>query len=259
MKKIALIALLFHTLFAMAQVTKVGNDTLLDITCWNVEWFGDVGRGPTNEAVQFANVKSVLQNTDMDVWGLCEVVDNTVFNNLRTQLVVYDGVISDFPDDIQKMALLWKKSMFDLVSYQNLVTAPSFEFAGRMPLEVVLRSKRNPIVDTIYFYVVHLKANDNRSDEASYNRRKASMEWLKSYIEQFRNGKKVVVLGDYNDDVDQSVITIGGVQAATPFSAFVNDTARYFLPSRRLSLLGLTSYPNFNPPNMIDHILNTTA
>ena len=47
----------------MAQVTKVGNDTLIDIASWNVEWFCDLQNGPSNEVTQFNNVKNVITNT----------------------------------------------------------------------------------------------------------------------------------------------------------------------------------------------------
>lgn len=258
MKAILISCCVFFTFYTNAQVTKVGNDTLTDIACWNVEWFGDATSGPSNEALQFTNIKTVIQNTDLDVWGLCEVSNPTTFNDLLTALPAYDGVNSTY-SATQKLALVWKKSQFELISFQNLPTAPSFEFASRRPLEVALKTKNNSQVDTFYFYVVHFKANENRTDEPSYNRRKAAMEWLKTYLEQNRPNQKVIVLGDYNDDVDESVITIGGLQAQTPFASVVNDSARYFFPSKRLSLAGLTSYPNFNPPNMIDHIMNTTA
>lgn len=248
--------ILFVAIGAKAQVAKVGNDTLTDIACWNAEWFGDLTNGPSNEALQFTNVKTVIERTDMDAWGLCEVSDNTVFTNLLTQLPAYDGVNSTF-SATQKMAMIWKKSMFELVSYQNLADASSFDFASRRPLEVALKTKGANPIDTIYFYVLHLKANTGPSpDTASYNRRKRAMDWLKTYIEQNRSQQKIVLLGDYNDDLDQSVISLAGQPLPTPFTSFVNDTIRYFFPSMRLSLAGLSSYPTFNPPNMIDHIGN---
>ena len=255
MKIIALLISLFVYLQLKAQVTKVGNDTLLDIACWNIEWFGNTQSGPTNEPLQFTNVKSVFTNTDIDVWGLCELANPATFTALLSAIPAYDGVNSTF-SLTQKMGMIWKKSMFDLVSSQNLPDANNFDFASRKPLEVILKTKNTPIIDTLYFYVVHLKANESSSDVASYNRRKASIEWLKAFIDQNRKGKKVLILGDWNDDIDESVITIGGQNTASPFLSMVNDSNKYFFPSMRLSKAGLTTYPTFNPPNMIDHICN---
>jgi hypothetical protein len=67
---------------AQAQVTKVGNDTLIDVAGWNVEWFGDPQNGPSNEPTQYTNVKSVIANTDLDVWGLAEISNSTTFTTL---------------------------------------------------------------------------------------------------------------------------------------------------------------------------------
>lgn len=265
MKKITAALILVAGFFtAQAQVTKVGNDTLLDIACWNVEWFGDAttGNGPNNEPLQYANVKSVLLNTDIDVWGLAEVSNMNTFNTLIAEMVGYSGVESSY-SQTQKTALIWKKSMFDLLSYVNISdpTEPNFSnaFAGRSPLEVVLVSKGNPVKDTIYFYVVHLKANSSGDNQPNYNRRQDASRYLKKYLDNNRKNKKVVVLGDWNDDVDASVVKVSGSYLETPFANLINDSANYFFTSRALSFAGETSYPNFNPKNMIDHILNTKA
>ncbi|MES2691586.1 MAG: endonuclease/exonuclease/phosphatase family protein [Bacteroidota bacterium] len=262
-----IITVLFSVLgfaVAQAQVTKIGNDTLLDIACWNVEWFGDAtsGNGPNNEPLQYANVKGVLQNADIDVWGLAEVSNTNTFATLLAELTDYSGLESSY-SQTQKTALIWKKSMFTLLSSTNIsdATEPNFSnaFAGRVPLEVALITKGNAIKDTIYFYVVHLKANSSGDNQPNYNRRKDASTYLKKYLDNNRKGKKVVVLGDWNDDVDASVVKVSGSYLETPFANFINDSANYFFTSRALSFAGETSYPNFNPKNMIDHMLNTKA
>jgi exonuclease III len=255
-----LILFLMATFAVNAQVTKVGNDTLIDVVSWNVEWLGNTSNGPSNEALQYTNVKTAIANTDMDVWGLSEVCDASLFSSLLQDLSVYDGTLSSF-SQTQKTAMLWKKSKFDLVSYMNINDLSQSDFynafAGRYPLEVVLKTKGNTLVDTIYFYTVHLKANSGSADQSSYDRRKNSVTYLKTWLNANRRGKKIIVMGDWNDDLDQSVVMISGSYLPTPFSAFDSDTANYFFPSKRLSLTGETSYPNYNPKNMIDHQMAT--
>ncbi|MES2560447.1 MAG: T9SS type A sorting domain-containing protein [Bacteroidota bacterium] len=256
---------LFYTVIAVcmqtsvfAQVTKVGNDTLLDVANWNIEWFGDISNGPSDEALQYANVKSVLKNTDIDVWGLEEVSDPTTFSTLLADLAVYDAISSTF-SQTQKTALIWKKNKFELVSFGNVLTQStySYDFAGRPPLEVVLVSKDNNIADTLYFYVLHLKANTGSQTEkvASYNRRKNAAAHLKTYLDANRMNQKVFVLGDWNDDLDESIVYDNGSYLPTPFSNFLNDTAHYFYPSLRLTMTGGKSTASYN--NMIDHQLIT--
>lgn len=261
-KSVAVLAALCLSLSISAQVTKVGNDTLIDVANWNVEWFGDTQNGPSNESLQYTNVKEVLAKTDMDVWGLAEVSNSTTFYNLLVDLPVYDGTESSY-SQTQKTALVWKKAKFDLISYTNINDAsqPDFynAFAGRYPLEVILKTKGGNAVDTIYFYVVHLKANSGSGDQDSYNRRKNASIYLKKFLDTQRRNKKVIVMGDWNDDVDRSVVMINSSYLESPFLNFVNDSSKYLFTSLSLSLAGETSYPNFNPKNMIDHQLNGRA
>lgn len=246
---------------AFAQVTKVGNDTLIDIATWNTEWFGDASNGPTDENLQYANIKNIIQKTDIDVWALCEVSATNIFSSLLTDLTAYTGELSSF-SQTQKTALIWKKNKFAFVSATAVSDAsePNFNYAfvSRPPLEVVLKTINSTYTDTIYFYVLHLKANTGSADQESYNRRKDASTYLKKYLTNaVRKNRKVVVLGDFNDDLDASVVKINSNYLATPLANFIADTANYFSPSLRLSILGQSSYPNFNPPNMIDHIVNS--
>lgn len=251
------IAICVHTI-TFAQVTKVGNDTLLDVAGWNVEWFGDAtsGNGPSDEALQYANVKAILKNTDIDVWGLAEVSNPTTFSALLTDLATYDGVLSSF-SQTQKTALIWKKSKFDVISYGNVLTEStySYDFASRPPLEVALKSKDNNITDTLYFYVLHLKANSSGDNTSNYNRRKNAVGFLKTFLDTNRKGKKCFVLGDWNDDVDQSVVYGTNAYLETPFANFVNDSARYFFTTMALAKAGDNSY--VSSQNMIDQQMIT--
>ncbi len=250
----SLLVLSFFT--GNAQVTKVGNDTLLDIGGWNVEWFGDTDNGPSNEATQYTNVKNVLTLTDIDIWGLAEVSNTTTFSTLLTDLVVYDGVLSSF-SQTQKTALIWKKNQFTVLSSGNILTESSFnyDFAGRPPLEVVLRSVDSLGADTFYCYVLHLKANTGSQTEkvTSYGRRKNAGIALKSFLDQNRQSKKVVVMGDWNDDLDESIVYQNSAYLESPFLNFLNDSARYFYPSLSLTQSGQQSTMSY--PNMIDHQL----
>lgn len=246
--KLLLISL-FSSATLFAQVTKQGNDTLLDIGCWNIEWFGDASNGPKNELLQYNNVKSILTNTDIDVWGLCEVSSFSSYMSLVDDLELYDEILASY-SQTQKTALLWKKEMFDLVSWQMILNTSQYsnDFAGRPPLEVVLKTKNVPVIDTIYFYVVHLKAF---SDQDSYTRRKNASVHLKTFLDANRSDKKVTVIGDWNDNV--TFPTWSGA-TESPFKNFVDDTANYFFTSKLLSDLGKKSYVSLNG-TMIDHQL----
>lgn len=238
---------------AFAQVPKYGNDTLLDVACWNVEWLGNSSNGPTNEPLQYSNVRTIIRNADVDMWGLCEVSDNTTWINLLNDLPEYDGTIATY-SQTQKTALLFKKSMFSMLSWQMILTQSqyNYDFAGRPPLEVVLTTKGNSQIDTLYVYVIHFKAF---ADQDSYNRRKNASVYLKTYLDANRKNDKVMVIGDWNDDVNLPTWS-GATQS--PFINFVSDSLNYFFISKRLSDLGKSSYA-LSGGSMIDHLLINDA
>ncbi|MFN4082841.1 MAG: endonuclease/exonuclease/phosphatase family protein [Bacteroidia bacterium] len=235
---------------SLAQTTlpKLGNDTLLDVACWNIEWFGDVSNGPTDEVTQYNSVKRVLEQTGIDVWGLCEVSNNSTFSTLLSDLSsIYSGVNSTF-SATQKMALLYKNSMFTLIPSLTfnipVNSSQNFQFASRPPLQVALQTKGGTRTDTLFFLVVHLKA---LSDQDSYNRRVASSAILKSYVETNLAGKKFMIIGDWNDMLRFSTFN----QNTTPFKIFLDDN--YLFISKRLEEAGRRSYA-FSA-SFIDHIM----
>lgn len=234
-----------------SQVPQFGSDTLLDVGCWNLEWFGSTGYGPTNEQLQFNNVKQVVNNTDIDIWGFTEMSSYVAYQQLLADLPQYGGALASY-NQTQKTALFYKKDMFEVISSNHILTSSSFnyDFASRPPLEVVLKTKSFIAPDTIYAIVIHLKAF---ADQESYDRRKGAVTALKNYMDFIRKDKKTIVLGDWNDDLDQS--TFNGIE--TPFQILLDDPADYFFPTKALSDAGKTSYA-FYSGSFLDHIMVTT-
>ena len=53
---------------------------LLDVASWDIEFFGSTSNGPTNETLQLSNVRDVIAGTDVDIWGVAEIVSTSQFN-----------------------------------------------------------------------------------------------------------------------------------------------------------------------------------
>ena len=251
MKKISLVLLLLPSILFGQVIPKYGNDTLLDIGTWNIEWFGDLTNGPSDEIQQFDNVKNIINKTDIDIWGIEEMSNTTSFNSLVTALPLYGGVNSTF-SLTQKMCLLYKKSMFNLISAEQILTTSIYDFASRPPLLVRLSTKGDSInIDTLFVIVVHLKANSESNSTGkleSYNRRKRATDALKIYIESTLVNKKYIVLGDWNDRLDFSIHN--GIDT-TPFKQLLN--ANYNFITKPLADAGKRSYAFSD--GFIDHIM----
>ncbi|MBA3670950.1 MAG: endonuclease/exonuclease/phosphatase family protein [Gemmatimonadaceae bacterium] len=235
-----------------------GTATSLDVANWNIEWFGDAANGPTNETLQQSNVKDVIAGTDADIWGLEEVVSATAWATLKAGLPGYAGILSNdanvvngsayYSSTEQKVALLYKTSIATLQSAKIILTANDYDFAGRPPMEVKLSVVLNGTTEDLVVIVLHMKAFN---DDVSWQRRQNAGIALKSYLDTTYPTQKVMVIGDWNDDVDTS-ITPG---KPTPYANFVSDTARYRFPTKALTDAGISSSVNY--PDMIDHQLET--
>lgn len=246
---------------ANVAVPAKGGATTLDFATWNIEWFGDAANGPTNEALQQSNVRDVIAGADMDIWGLEEVVSNSAFDNMEAQLPGYSGFLaneslvvngpqyySDFGNTEQKVGILYKTSVATLLGAKIILTANDYDFAGRPPMEVTLRTTVNGTTEDIVVIVLHNKCC---TDGASYTRRQNASNALKAYLDATYPTQKVFVIGDWNDDVDTS-ISAGN---PSPFRNFVDSPATYRFETKVLSDAGIASTVSY--PDMIDHHLVT--
>jgi endonuclease/exonuclease/phosphatase family metal-dependent hydrolase len=229
---------------------------------WNVEWFGDTTNGPTDEAKQLDNVQVVIANADLDFWGLQEIVDPTAFNTLKQRLPGYAGFLADdssissgsyyYAPTEQKVGILYRTDVVTVKSAQLILTSDDSYFAGRPPLRVDLRLTRDGSSVDLVAIVLHMKALDDRP---SYDRRKNAALLLKSYLDTQLANEHVVVLGDWNDDVDFSIVwdSTSSSYLPTPYQNFLDDAADYTFGTRPLSLANQRSTVRY--PDFIDHQL----
>lgn len=244
----------------LATVPAKGTSSSLDFGTWNIEWFGDPANGPTNDALQQANVRDAISGADLDIWGFQEIVNATGFNDMESQLPGYTGFLaneplvvdgpayySGFNNTEQKVGILYKNSVATLLGAKIILTANDFDFAGRPPMEVKLQVTLNSVTEDIVVIVLHMKCC---TDDESYTRRQNASNALKTYLDTTYPTQKVFVIGDWNDDVDVSI----NAGRTSPFKNFVDATSTFRFPTKALSDAGIssTSYPD-----LIDHHLVT--
>ena len=215
-----------------------GSVTTLDIAEWNLEWFGSSSNGPINESLQQQNVRDVIAGMDCDIWGLEEVVSPSTFSGLVAALPGYAGLLANDPSvvngpayygvDEQKVGLLYKTEIATVQSAQLILTSNDYDFAGRPPMEVKLSITLNGTTSSLYVVCLHAKAFN---DLASWQRRLNASAALKNYLDTVRPDDRVLVLGDFNDDLDTS-ITSG---KPSPYQNFVDDPLRYSAITKVLS------------------------
>ena len=249
--------------------TSIDPAITLEVVNWNVEWFGSPTLGPTNDAQQEQNVKTIMQNVGADLFGLVEVVDESRLANVVSQMPGYSYIIGNFGshaapveaggsalNTVQKPAFVYKTSIFSnvttrpLINNQNTTSASYNNWAsGRFPFLMKADVTLNGQTRTINFILIHAKANTSPT-ATSYTRRKAAATELYDTLLANFSSDYVMILGDFNDDLDQS-ITDG--QTVTSYSSFTNDNTNFFSPTLSLSLAGKKSTVSYN--DVIDHVM----
>lgn len=256
--------------------TSIDPATTLEVVNWNMEWFGstDPTLGPTNDPLQEQNAKTILQTVGADLYALVEVVDEARLANIVSQMPGYAYVICDFgshtnpfapsPGPLsaaQKEAFVYKTSVFTNVSTAPLlsqginssadISNPAYNWwsSGRFPFMMKADVTLNCVTKTIRFVAVHAKANTSPT-ATSYARRKEGADTLYYTLNTLYPNDNIVVLGDFNDDLDQS-ITAGFT--TTSWDAFTTDATNYTSPTLALSLAGKKSTVTYN--DVIDHVV----
>ena len=233
-----------------------GTDTTFDLVTWNLLNFGSTGLGPTDETLQLARIRDVILGTDADLWGVQEVSRASAFEGLLSNLPGYAGLLVNDSSVVGgtdsygggeiKVGLIFKSSMVEVTGARVILPELDYEFAGRPPLEVRVRLNHAGVTHEAVVIVLHAKAN---RDVTSWERRAAAGAGLKEHLESSLADDIVLVPGDWNDDMDES-ITAG---RDTPYRPLVDAVPDWVFPTAALSTTGETSILGFD--DVIDHIL----
>jgi len=254
-----------------------------DITTWNIEWFGDENNSPAagsanSDQVQKDSVKAVLLEIDADVFAVEEITDTTLFVQMVSEMPGYAHYISNYVSypssagEKQHVAFIYKTStvqpifneskplLASIHPYYNggdgsaLVNYPSdadrFYASGRLPYMLVVNATINGVTKKLNIVDIHARANSGSDSQNRYDMRKYDVEVLKDSLDTYYSDANVILLGDYNDDVDETVADI--TSTISSYVEYVNDSGNYFIPTAILSEGGYRSYVFNN--DVIDHI-----
>lgn len=239
-----------------------------DLAAWNVEWFGSPTNGPRDDEQQLENVAATLNEIDADALVLTEVTSLEYFDRLVASLPSHSGACSPavsggFTDgEAQRVCLVYKSAIVKLQEIRPLLsgTPPISDYpesfdrfwaSGRLPALFVCDVNLNGISRRLHIVGIHARAN--RSDPAErelvYRMRKKDIAVLKDSLDTHFSAASVIMAGDFNDDLDESVVF--GITESS-YSPFVQDQENWNMVSKSLSDKGYKSYIGFE--NVIDHI-----
>ncbi|MFY7889038.1 MAG: T9SS type A sorting domain-containing protein [Spirosomataceae bacterium] len=255
--------------------TEISADSTLDVTTWNAEWLGNTttspsALGPIDDAQQMTNVIAVLSNLKSDVFCLEEICDHTQFiarvakdlpnYGVKCQTEFYSHSV-DAPEKAndattysQKVCFVYNKAVVTPIDAEcKSLLAGKYSYptvnnwaSGRLPYLFVANAVLNGKSKKIHFVGLHAKSGSALTD---YNRRKQDVLDLKTELDANYATANIIMLGDYNDDLDTSI----AVGNASSYAPFVKDTKNYNPISKALSMCGVSSTASY--PDIIDHLL----
>ncbi len=259
----------------------VPNDKTLDIVTWNIEWFGDESNSPAagdpmSDTIQKEAVKSVILELDADIYTVQEIADDVLFEQMVNELPGYDYVLStavsrpNDPGVKQKIGFIYNTSTVSPVSTKILLesihplynggddsalvgypsTTDRFYASGRLPFLMTADITVGGETEQYNIVALHARANGSSQAQNRYDMRKYDVEVLKDSLDANYPSVNLILLGDYNDDVDETVADVA--TTITTYEEYSDDTINYNIVSRALSDDGFRSF--VFRENMIDHI-----
>jgi hypothetical protein len=252
----------------------INPENTLDIINYNIEWFGGAN-GPVNNSLQVINTGNLLQKMNADVFGLSEIIDTNALKRLTENLGInkedFGYYVSKYTSNAsnptsgnyasgQKLAFIYRTKNIKPISFEPLfyttdVTSPDYInwSSGRFPLMMKAELTLSGIKKEINFILIHGKAQNSSN---AHQRRRNAAQSLHEYIETTLKDKSVIVLGDFNDDLDETVgskIQVGPEWPKSSYEIFTRDTSNYFPVTLQLSLNKETSMTGYS--EVIDHII----
>jgi endonuclease/exonuclease/phosphatase family metal-dependent hydrolase len=191
----------------------------LSVMNWNVEFFAAERYGPSDDKLQVSNVLKILLELKPDIVALQEVSNDVKFKELVRQMPGYEGRCSsrysysfDSSDDFppQKLCFIYRtgsikvvreKIMFRKLFDENRDMAGIFS-GGRLPYLLEADVLNSGVADRVYFINYHGKSGAGIDDLL---RRGFDAELLRDTLDEYYSGRNVIILGDFNDDVDVSI------------------------------------------------------
>ncbi|GAB3532786.1 hypothetical protein GCM10027443_17100 [Pontibacter brevis] len=259
----------------VAAGTEIPITRTLDVMTWNMEFFGSTipTFGPADVQLQLQNAARLIDSVHADVIAVQEISDENLLQQLVDMLPGYAKVCSDrfsysfngpdptFPE--QRLCFIYNTEVITLVDerviFEELYDAArsgastpldaypsspsSFWSSGRLPYMITVDATIEGVTERVQLINIHAKSGAASSDLI---RRSFDTQAFKDTLDQYYPNANIILLGDYNDDVDES---IGG--GPSTYSNFV-EAEDFRVVTAALSEAGLRSF--ITRDNVIDHI-----
>ncbi len=222
-----------------------GDDSSLDIATWNIEWF------PKNGQTTIDYVVQILNQLDLDILAMQELDDQELFDQMVEDL--NNNYVGYYESSwFAGLAYIYNSEVVQINSIYEIYTTSQYWSAfPRSPMVMDM----NFMGENYFIINNHFKCcgdgNFDASDDSDEEtRRYNAINLLKDYIDTYLFDKNVIVLGDLNDDIAESIQNNVFQNVLDDFENFT--FVDYDIANENSSDW---SYPTW--PSHLDHILIT--
>jgi len=211
-----------------------GSEGTLEVMTWNLEDFP-----LTSNTVKY--VSSIIKMLDIDIIALQEIKSNSAFESMIDSLGNWTGYRADSAGYDINLAFLYKKEL----EFKGIYEIYQDEWYAFPRSPLVLRVEFNN--QDVFVIDNHFKA---MGDSESEDRRRQASHLLEEYINNNLNDENVIVVGDFNDEIQEPA-------DENVFQNFIDNSANFMFADMEIAegSSGFWSYPSY--PSHLDHILIT--
>ena len=220
-----------------------GTDTTFDVVSWNIEWF------PKNNNTA-SKVQEILTRLEADVYALQEIQDTTLLKQIVSNIPGYECYFKS--SYYGGLAYVYNTNTIQVNSqYEIFSSQPYWNAFPRSPQVLDCHFMgRNYIIINNHFKCCGdgiLNINNSNDEE---NRRAQAVTYVKRFIDDSLSSKRVILLGDLNDELTDNPIH-------NVFQDFIVDNSNYLFTDMQIAQGNSLdwSYPTW--PSHLDHILIT--
>ena len=219
-----------------AECLNVLSSNTLDVVTWNIEQFSSSNTNTTT-------VSEIITIMDADIIGVQEISSITDFNTMVSAIDGWEATIVNLGGGLNT-GYLYKTSE---ISLNGSLTTIYTDNTSAFPRAPVVGSFTHVSGTQFTIMNLHLKCCGGAANE---NRRREAAELMKVYIDMNLSTAPVLVVGDYNDEIQE-------VGSANVFKVFLDDATNYQFADMAIATGSNTDWSFPSWPSHLDHILMT--
>lgn len=228
------------------EIPAFGTDTTFEMITWNIEWF------PKNGQTTMDYVSEIIEDLEVDLISMQELDDTIAFKSMISVMNNYEGYFKS--GYFAGLAYIYNFRVLEIDTiYEIYTTQPYWRPFPRSPMVMELHFKGEKfIIINNHFKCCGDGILDESDDWDEEKRRLDASNLLRDYIDANFSNENVMLTGDLNDDIAESI-------SNNVFLGFINEPSNYLFADMDIAY-GSTnnwSYPTW--PSHLDHTLITSA